>query len=646
MSPRGHPQGDRPAAHVARFAMTDPADQLLAQGFARHAARWAAGAGADTGAVAAMARAAEALSLAVSEGHVCLMLASLAAGHDDAPTLPSDVAGWRAALQASGIVGTPEAPGALPLILDADDRLYLHRYFDYERRLARRLTQARHAGTREAVASTEVRERLTALFAANAARLGGAADWQQLAAALALRGRLTVISGGPGTGKTTTVVNLLACLLALDPDCRIALAAPTGKAAARMTDAIRQRAQHLPEALRERMPTASSTVHRLLGVTPAGFSHDASNPLAVDALVVDEASMLDLSLATHLLEAVPPAARIILLGDKDQLAAVESGAVFAELSLDPTLTPACVHDLAAMTGTPADAIVPPTPAKRSALQDCAVWFTQTYRFAADSGIGRLAADVNTGRAREALAWLRDGADSDATWLDTAPHASLETALQQMDAGYAAYRQAVAADKSQVGAITEAFGRFRVLCALRDGSRGVAALNAVMTRRFRAALDLPGLAEGAGASPWVAGRPVLVSSNDHVLRLFNGDIGIALPDASGELLVHFPDATAPGGFRAIAPVRLPRHETAFAMTVHKSQGSEFDGVLVMLPEQRSRVLTRELLYTAITRARRHVTLVADAAVLEQAIVTATTRHSGLLARLAEEANAILQPTREP
>ena len=628
--------------------MTDRADQLLAEGFARHAVRWAVAEGAGAGVAAAIGHAATALSLAVSEGHVCLMLASFAAAptlaDGDAPAVRLDAAGWRATLLASGIVGTPEAPGALPLILDADDRLYLHRYFDYERRLARRLTQARHAGARDAVASPELRARLSELFAANAARLAGAADWQQLAAALALRGRLTVISGGPGTGKTTTVVNLLACLLALAPECRIALAAPTGKAAARMTDAIRQRAQHLPPELRDRMPTASSTVHRLLGVTPAGFAHDADHPLAIDALVVDEASMLDLALATHLLEAVPPTARIILLGDKDQLAAVESGAVFAELSIDPTLTPDCVRDLAAMTGTPADAIVPPSPAQRSALQDSAVWFTQTYRFAADSGIGRLAGDVNAGRSRAALDWLRTGTDPDVTWLDTAPHASLEPTLHAMDAGYAGYRQAVAAvatqastDATQVAAITEAFGHFRVLCALRDGPRGVTALNAALTRRFRAALDLPGLSEGATASPWFAGRPVLVLNNDYVLRLFNGDIGIALPDANGELLVHFPDASAPGGFRAIAPVRLPRHETAFAMTTHKSQGSEFDDVLVMLPEQRSRVLTRELLYTAITRARRRVTLVADAPVLEQAIVTATTRHSGLLVRLAEAAN---------
>jgi exodeoxyribonuclease V alpha subunit len=609
--------------------MNERDDQLLAEGFARHASAWATAEGAPAASVAAVARAAAALSLAVSEGHVCLLLSALA---DDA-----DMASRRAALLASRIVGTPDAPGALPLILDADDRLYLHRYFDYERRLARRLTQARLAGADASAASASpaLRAQLRELFAANAARLDGAADWQQLAAALALRGRLTVISGGPGTGKTTTVVNLLACLVALDPGCRIALAAPTGKAAARMTDAIRQRAQHLPEALREKMPRDSSTVHRLLGVTRAGFAHDAANPLPIDALVVDEASMLDLALATRLLEAVPPAARIILLGDKDQLAAVESGAVFAELSVDPTLTAACVRDLAALTGTPASAIAPPPPATPSALKDCAVWFTQTYRFARDSGIGRLAHDINTGRAAEATAWLRAGTDPGVAWLDTPPHASLDAALREMDAGYAAYAQAVA-DKRGIADITEAFGRFRVLCALRDGPRGVTALNAALTRRLRAALRLPGLAEGPGASPWFPGRPVLVLNNDPVLRLYNGDVGIALPGAEGQLLVHFPDADAPAGFRAVAPVRLPRHETAFAMTVHKSQGSEFDGVLVMLPEQRSRVLTRELLYTAVTRARRRVTLVTDAAVLEQAIATPTERHSGLLTRLAEAA----------
>ena len=631
-------------------------EQLLAEGFARHASRWAAAAGAPAELLPALHRAASALSLAISDGHVCLAIGALSrvqvgqAGPsgqaDDRHRL--DATRWRELLLASRIVGTPARPGAMPMILDDDGRLYLHRYFDYERRLATRLTQARRVPVDAAALAPGVRARLAELFSANAGRLGGEADWQQLAAALALRGRLTVISGGPGTGKTTTVVNLLACLLALEPDTRIALAAPTGKAAARMTDAIRQRAQHLPDAIRVLLPTESSTVHRLLGVKPSGsgFVHNAAHPLAIDALVVDEASMLDLSLATQLLEAVPSDARIILLGDKDQLAAVESGAVFAELSVDPSLTAECIRDLAAMTGTAASAIVPPPAAAPSALHDAAVWFTRTYRFASDSGIGRLAALVNAGQAADAIDWLRAHGDADVTWLPDAPdaaasrtgtrHGAAPAVLAQMETGYAAYIDAVATRSDDPAAVTTAFNGFRALCATREGPRGVNAMNADMTRRFRAALAPDGAQDGLVASPWFAGRPVLVLTNDYVLKLFNGDIGIALPGADGQLLVHFPDATSPGGFRQVAPVRLPRHETAFAMTVHKSQGSEFDSVLVLLPEQRSRVLTRELLYTAITRARRRVALAASAVVLESAIAAATDRHSGLLTRLAEAA----------
>ena len=611
-------------------------EQQLADGFARHAAQWAAAQGAGAHAVEAARRVASGLSLAVSDGHVCLALAAWARESGE------DASSLRETLLASRIVGTPEAPGALPLILDGDDRLYLHRYFDYERRLARRLAQALAVPPDPAAASPAVRAQLAELFAANAARLAGSADWQQLAAALALRGRLTVISGGPGTGKTTTVVNLLACLVTLAPHARIALAAPTGKAAARITDAIRQRAAHLPAELRTRLPAESSTVHRLLGVRGdgSGFVHDAANPLAIDALVVDEASMLDLALATQLLEAVPADARIILLGDKDQLAAVEAGAVFSELSADPSLGAACVRELAAMTGTPAAAIVPPPAVQPSPLRDAAVWFTQTYRFAQDSGIGLLARHVNAGAVAPTLAWLREGKDADVAWLPDEPrapsaHGVPASITARLEAGYGAYLEAVAAPSADPAAIADAFGGFRALCAVREGPRGVLALNAAATHWFRAELRRRGRDAEPDASPWFAGRAVIVLANDYVLKLFNGDIGIALPGADGALLVHFPDANADGGFRAIAPVRLPRHESAFAMTVHKSQGSEFDEVLVVLPETRSRVLTRELLYTAITRARRRVTLAAGAAVLEAAIAAATQRHSGLLARLAGE-----------
>ena len=621
--------------------MPRPADHGLAEGFARHVERWALAQGADGDTARAAGHAASALSLATTEGHVCIALRDLSA-MPDGPTNgltngPMDAPSWRRTLLASGVVGTAELPGSMPLILDGDDRLYLHRHFDYERRLAHRLMRALGAGSQVEGDGTTLTRRLGELFAAHDAEDGrqrDSADWQQLAAALALRGRLTIISGGPGTGKTTTVVNLLACLLELDPACRIALAAPTGKAAARMTEAIRQRASHLPEAIRARLPVESFTVHRLLGVTPAagGFVHHAGNLLALDALVVDEASMLDLALATQLLEAMPASARIVLLGDKDQLSAVESGAVFSELSVDPSLSEGCIQDLAALTATPVEHIRPPAPMAPSALRDAVVWFDRNFRFASDSGIGRLAALVNAGDAEQALAWLGSHADSSVRWIADGSSAPSAPSLQAMVAGYAPFVDAVRRDTGDQAAITAAFARFRVLCALREGPRGVGALNRHLERQFRAALRS---GDGIETSPWYAGRPVLVLRNDHVLKLFNGDIGITLPDEAGELAVFFPEPA--GGFRAVAPVRLPLHESAFAMTVHKSQGSEFDEVLVLLPEQRSRVLTRELLYTAVTRARGTVTVCAGSGVLAAAIESTTRRHSGLLARLREAAS---------
>ena len=614
-----------------------PADQTLADGFARHVEAWALAVAADASSARAARHAASALSLATSSGHVCTLLTELSA----LPGGPADAAAWRQALLASGVVGRAEQPGVLPMVLDSDDRLYLHRYFDHEQRLARRLVRAAGAAALPTGDLTLLQSRLSELFAANAAGDSdkdsdgdnSGADWQKLAAALALRSRLCIISGGPGTGKTTTVVNLLACLIEMNPDCRIALAAPTGKAAARLTEALRQRAAHLPDTIRQRLPAESFTVHRLLGVTPqgGGFVHHAGNPLAIDALVVDEASMLDLALATRLLEAVPATAHIVLLGDKDQLSAVESGAVFSELSLDPSLSAACVLDLARLTGTPAEQIRPPAPLASSALHDSVVWFTQNFRFAGDSGIGQLAALINRGDAPRALACLRAGTDASLRWLDDSATAPTPATLQHIVAGHAGFVAMVAtvatvADVSQVSA---AFARFRVLCAVREGPRGVVAINAEMTRRVRSAGAHPA---SANASPWYAGRPVLVLRNDALLKLFNGDIGITLPDASGRLMVYFPEPD--GGFRAVAPVRLPPHETAYAMTVHKSQGSEFDQVLVLLPSERSRVLTRELLYTAVTRARQQVTVCGGEAVLTNAITTTTQRRSGLLARLRE------------
>jgi exodeoxyribonuclease V alpha subunit len=601
--------------------------RVLAEGFADRIRRWSRDTGAPESAARIAQRAAFVVSMATLAGNVCADLADVAAALNDG----SDTGTVRQRLLESGVTGQPESRGAMPLILDQGGRLYLHRYFDYECRLARSLA-ARHAAQGVPGIPSSLGARLASLFVTNRIALGDAADWQQIAVAMALLGKVTIISGGPGTGKTTTVVSLLACLLEQDPDCRIAMAAPTGKAAARMTEAMRLRASHLPAEIQARLPTESYTIHRLLGVMPTGgrFRHHAGNRLAIDALVVDEASMLDLALATRLIEAVPDDARIILLGDKDQLAAVESGAVFAELSADPLLSTKRVNQIASLCAISGAAIQTPRPVAHSGLSDQVVWLTRNFRFASDSGIGQLATQINSGDSAGAIARL--GADTSATlrWFDDDGAIPRDESAQAILAGYAGYLDALRADGNNLGAATDAFARFRTLCAVRDGARGVDAINRLVSRHFRATLKHP--LDPGEHSEWYPGRPVIVLRNDYVLKLFNGDIGLVMPNDSGALMVFFPEGD--GGFRAVVPVRLPAHETAFAMTVHKSQGSEFDQVLVLLPEDHNPVLTRELVYTAVTRARLRVTLVSGAAVLEKAIQTPTRRRSGLPARFGE------------
>ncbi len=597
--------------------------QWLAEGFARHLVRWARACDPERTDADLLAAAARLASLATAEGHVC-----------------ADLGDWpeadRRRLLASGLVGAPAAPQRLPLLLDDAGRLYLRRYFDYERELATALQGM--AASIPRPPSVVAAERLRDLFEGGAA---ATPDWQQLAAAMALLGRLTVVSGGPGTGKTTTVLKLLACLLADDPDCRIALAAPTGKAAARMVEALRGQAERLgragqlPPETAARLPHQAATLHRLLGVLPdGGFRHHAGNPLPVDVLVVDEASMLDLALAARLVAAVPPAARLILLGDKDQLAAVEAGAVFSEIAGDPGLSVARRAALAALTCCPAAAIEPPAPLRPTPLADAVIWFARNYRFHEAPGIGELARRVNGGQVEAALQLLGANASPDLVWVADAG-GGLSRALQaQLIEGYDEYLAALPdglPGPEQLAAVFAAFNRFRVLCAIRDTARGVQAINRLLVEALRRRLGLP---PALGQDDvWFAGRPVLVLRNDYTSRLFNGDIGIVLPGpAPDELLVYFPEGES--GFRPVPRLRLSEHDTAFAMTVHKSQGSEFERVALILPEVPGRVVTRELIYTGITRARRQVLVAGSAAVLAAGIRTPTQRRSGLLARLDE------------
>ncbi|MEO8133280.1 MAG: exodeoxyribonuclease V subunit alpha [Betaproteobacteria bacterium] len=618
---------------AATMAMSIPAGnaappaETLARGFADRVVRWAVERGATGNTLNALRTAAYKTSLATTAGHVCIYLRDI-----DGPAAVADFddAAWRTALLGSSMVGTPEAPGTLPLILDDEGRLYLHRYFDYERRLARRLSLLK--GNERRMIGENTMRLLDSLFPGTAARADSSPDWQKLAGALALTRHLTIISGGPGTGKTTTVVNLLACILEQDPACRIKLAAPTGKAAARMLEAIRQQAVRLPLELKARLPSESFTVHRLLGVLPDSgeFRHGTDNPLPIDLLVIDEASMLDLALATRLFEAVPQSASIILLGDKDQLSAVESGAVFSELSADPTLNVKCIERLAALTGIDSRRIQCAPPATPSTLQDSVIWFTRNFRFATESGIGRLAAYINAGDAAGATEWLRSGVDPAVRWIeDTGPTLD-ENSMLRIVQGDAGYLDAARADLDDKAVLFAAFARFRVLCAEREGPRGVEGINRFASQHFRRALDHP--LDPGSRSEWYPGRPVMILRNDYLLRLFNGDTGLVLPDESGNLMVYFPDNA--GGFRAVPPVRLPAHETAFATTVHKAQGSEFQNVLLVLPAVPTRVVTRELLYTAVTRSREGATIISGAEVLEKAIASPTRRYSGLIERLRE------------
>jgi len=509
-------------------------------------------------------------------GHICVPLAELG------------LEALAAALRDSSVVGAPGTQH--PLILDARDRLYLQRYWAYEQALAAAL-RARLDGP-AAHDPALLADGLRRFFGDDAEP-----NDQRTAAATVVERRFGVITGGPGTGKTRTVVVILALLIeqfaARGVRPRIALAAPTGKAGARLKESILKTAGELmlPDAVRAALPGDASTLHRLLGAIPDSpyFRHDASRPLAVDAVIVDEASMVDLALMAKLVAAVPATARLILLGDKDQLASVDAGYVLGDICQSPP-----------------GAAVPIV-----ALQ-------KNYRFGNDSGIYRLSAAVNSGAADSALELLRAGTHRDLAFAHLPVAAGLAAALRgPVVERYRAYL--TAAEPRE--ALRQLNG-FRVLCAVRGGPFGVENMN----RLVEQLLADTGLIDPA--KPFYAGRPVLILRNDPQLKLFNGDVGLLLPDreAGGEVRAFFLEAD--GGLRRLLPARLPEHETAFAMTVHKSQGSEFERLLLLLPDRDTPVATRELVYTGITRARSSVEVWAVEAVLRAAIARRTIRASGL------------------
>lgn len=612
-------------------------------------------------------------------GHSCLPLADLVATPNavlgcDAENLPhllalwerlpGTCAQWLQALQACPLVrAATEADRAQPLVLAAVDSahplLYLRRYWDHERMVAAHILQ-RSTAAGVQLPEQAAREWLDRFFPVAS---GAGCNWQKVACAVALRGRFSIITGGPGTGKTYTAARLLALLFATaaQPEqLRVALSAPTGKAAARLKESIETALKDLQqvvgdaldlEALVQRVG-AARTLHSLLGARPdtRHWGFHAGRPLDVDVLIVDEASMVHLEMMSALLDALPPHARLVLLGDKDQLASVEAGAVLGDLCRDAQMgryDAATVDYVARVAGEHipapfhADAMAP-------ALAQQTVMLRESRRFSGP--IAELALAVNAGDVARSQALLAECGVYDPVFMQAggAVQRVHQLAWQGRGTavGYQPFAQAlqrwVAIEKASdiavqhevwVREVITAFERFRLLCAVREGEWGVAGLNAAVQQLLARLGVIP-----KEPGEWYRGRPVMVTRNDAALGVFNGDIGIALPSAAPghPLRVYFLQGNQ---LHAVSVARLVHVETAFAMTVHKSQGSEFEHTALVLSAKAGSVLGRELVYTGITRARSAFTLMAeDVRLLAQAIAAPTRRVSGLLRFLEGELKA--------
>lgn len=602
--------------------MLSPLKELMQQGnlpaIAYHFAEYIYQKSADTN----VALAAALLSWQHSQGHVCIDLSYYADKvlfkRDDFDGLKTPALhDWLYALQQHPWVA---AQFPAPLILD-NQQLYLGKYWQFETRLADTIL------TRLSIPNdTLCKETLGADLQRLFPRTSEEVDWQAIAAATAVLNRFVVISGGPGTGKTATVIRILALLLAQNSHIKIELVAPTGKAAARLAESIQKGKVNpfytLSESEKQLIPATAKTIHRLLRYSPQGFYYNKHKRIAVDVLIVDEASMVDLPLMTRLLEAVPAQTQIILLGDKDQLASVEAGSVLSDISAyqqEHVYSESFIAELAAL-GVVQTTQMHAATVELPPIARCIALLHKSYRFDDHSGIGQAAKWVNARQGKKALyAVLLAEQYPDVTWQE-----HMDTGLDQRVIEWAIQHYRTYLDCDNVATALQHFEKFRILTALRQSAFGVEAINQHIISRLMQLSYIQ-------ASEEFHGKPIMITHNDYELDLFNGDIGLLWTEPSNtHLYAYFPSHT--GEVRKLSIRQLPEHETAFAMTIHKSQGSEFEHLLLILPDEMQQVLTKELIYTGISRAKQRLMVAGNQSTFIQACSKTVQRQSGLAKKL--------------
>ncbi|MFA6008666.1 MAG: exodeoxyribonuclease V subunit alpha [Desulfobacteraceae bacterium] len=566
-------------------------------------------------------------------GHICLDLREFSSRElvEKGGIRCPDHEGWLNILKGNAVVGAPGEQA--PMILDGDSRLYLNRYFEYQRFLSEYiLEKARVAMSRDLPSVSGLKERLDKLFGDSSSSM----DHQKAAACLSYLNGFSVISGGPGTGKTTTVAKLLVLFIQSfleeknhdngnneKRSMSILLCAPTGKAAQRLKESLNTAldGMDIQENIRRLIPQDVLTIHRMLGTIPGSpyFRYNSENRLPADLVVVDEASMVDLALMSKLVSALSPHTSLVLLGDKDQLSSVEAGSVMGDICgsvYDNVYSTNMGQALEKYTGFSVETYS--ESVSGTGMENLITVLTRSYRFGEKSGIGKLSRAANQGDHGSVFSVLDNVELQDVNHEDLPVKLMLKDALRKRVCDtYGRY--------VRMGDIREAFialEAFKILCAVREGTYGVNSVN----RLVADILYEENLADTR--DEWYPGRPVMITKNDYNLKLFNGDVGITVEDETNNLRCRVVFKGNDNQFKSFAPDQLPEYETAFAMTVHKSQGSEFDRILLILPERENPILTRELVYTGVTRARKHVTIMADREILARALERRIMRRSGL------------------